>query len=115
MAVNEVVTITVVGKVDAGVASGTIVTNTATVFSDTPDPVSANNTDTAGTTVTTAAALAVSKRDLTDPVNAGELLMYQIQVTNTGSSDALNVRITDTLPVSVTFVGAAAGCALSGG
>ncbi len=103
MALNEVVTITVVGNVDSGVANGTLVTNTATVFSDTPDPVTSNNSDTAATTVNALALLTVSKHDLVDPVGLGELLAYEIVVTNTGSSDATNVVITDTLDSNTTY------------
>ena len=103
MAVNEVVTITVVGDVDSGVADGMVATNVATVFSDTPDPVAANNSDTAATTVNALALLTVSKHDLTDPVGLGELLAYEIVVTNTGSSDAQNVRITDVLDANTAY------------
>ena len=49
MAVDEVITITVVGTVDPGVPDGTTLTNTATVFSDTPDPQPGDKTDTAAT------------------------------------------------------------------
>ncbi len=103
MALNEVVTITVVGNVDSGVADGTVATNTATVFSDTPDPVTSNNSDTAATTVNALALLTVSKHDLTDPVGLGELLAYEIVVTNSGSSDAQNVSITDVLDANTTY------------
>ena len=103
MALNEVVTITVVGNVGSGVANGTLVTNTATVFSDTPDPVTSNNSDTAQTTVNALALLTVSKHDLVDPVGLGELLAYEIVVTNTGSSDATNVVITDTLDSNTAY------------
>ena len=88
-------------------------TNTAAVYS--PDESNqGNNTATQNTAITTSAALSVRKVDLTDPVNAGETLLYQIVVSNSGPSDAQNVVITDTLPVSTTLVGAGVGCSPAG-
>lgn len=61
-------------------------------------------------TVTTAAALSISKFDNVDPVAAGRLLTYTIVVTNSGPSDAVNVVITDTLPNGTTPYSLPAGC-----
>ncbi len=114
MAVGEVVTITVVGTVDASVPGGTVLTNTATVFSDSPDPDTNDRTDTATTTVATSADVSVTKVDLTDPVAPTEGFMYQIVVANAGPSDAQNVVVTDTLDANVSFASASSGCTLSG-
>lgn len=61
-------------------------------------------------TVTTAAALSISKFDNVDPIAAGRLLTYTIIVTNSGPSDAANVVITDTLPNGTTPYTLPAGC-----
>ena len=51
---------------------------------------------------------------LNDPVNAGGVALYQLVVTNNGPSDAQNVVVTDTLPVSTTYAGGDAACSASG-
>lgn len=40
------------------------------------------------------------------PLYAGDLILYTMQVTNTGNIDQTNLVVTDTLPVEVTFVNA---------
>ncbi len=104
MAINEVVTVTVVGNVDSTVADGTVVNNTATVFSDSPDPVSANNTNSAATTVSASADLSVAKTVSPNPAVPGETVTYQIVVNNAGPSAAADVKITDTIPTELTGV-----------
>jgi uncharacterized repeat protein (TIGR01451 family) len=93
-------------------ASGSF-TNTASAISSTPDPVPSNNDGSAAgssvsTAVTPQADIAVLK---TGPatVLAGGNLTYTITVTNLGPSTASNLVVSDTLPLSVTFVGANAG------
>jgi uncharacterized repeat protein (TIGR01451 family) len=54
--------------------------------------------------------LALSKLDSPDPVVAGEQLTYTLQVDNNGSSEALNVVVSDTLPPGVSLV-STSGCA----
>jgi uncharacterized repeat protein (TIGR01451 family) len=49
--------------------------------------------------------LAVTKSASPDPVVAGTTLTYTLAFTNSGPSNAQNVILTDTLPVSVTFGG----------
>ncbi len=97
MAVGEVITVTVVGDVDPSVPDGTVLTNSATVFSDSQDPNPNDNTDTAETAVNAEADIDVTKVDLTDPVAPGGGVLYQIVVSNAGPSDAQNVIVTDTL------------------
>jgi uncharacterized repeat protein (TIGR01451 family) len=58
--------------------------------------------------------LTISKADDPDPVVAGEWLTYTILVQNTGTADATGVAISDTLPISTTFVSADAGGVLEG-
>jgi uncharacterized repeat protein (TIGR01451 family) len=57
------------------------------------------------TTITSDAPadLQITKRDLIDPVRAGETLTYTITVSNTGPASATGVIVNDTLPISVTL------------
>ena len=55
------------------------------------------------------ADLSITMSDFPDPVQAGQTLTYTITVTNNGPDDALNVRVTNTLPAGVTFV-STSGC-----
>ncbi len=80
---------------------------TITAGSLTSDPV-ANNTDTAITTVNTAADLSVTLTDTPDPVTAGTNLSYVATLTNNGPSDAQNANIALPLPATTTFVSATA-------
>jgi uncharacterized repeat protein (TIGR01451 family) len=82
-----------------------LITNTAGITSSTPDPNPAGNVVTRTSDITTSADLVISKRGSSAPVVAGTSLTYTLFVTNTGPSDAVNVRITDTLPVSLTYGG----------
>ena len=95
---------TLVVKVDANVAAGTVLTNTATLSTSTPDPNSGNDSATATTTVAASADLLLSKTDSPDPVNAGSNVSYQITITNNGPSNATPATFTDTLPAGTTFV-----------
>ena len=98
-------------------ASGCL-SNTATVASTTSDPSSANNSDTATTTVSASADLSIAKSDAPDPVNAGAALTYTLAVTNLGPDNAASVMVTDGLPAGLSFVSATATqgtCTNSGG
>ena len=100
---NAVFTLTV--NVNAGVANGTVITNTATVSSVTTDPNTGNESGTATTTVGVGSAdLSVTKVDTPDPVVAGSNLTYTITVTNAGPSNATSAALSDTLPAGTTFV-----------
>ncbi len=99
--VNEVITVTVVADVDAGVADGTILTNTAQIFANNPDPNPADNSSSAGTTIAANADLQVSKTVSPSPAVPGQQVTYNIVVTNAGPADATGVILTDTLPVEL--------------
>ncbi|HEX2835481.1 MAG TPA: IPTL-CTERM sorting domain-containing protein [Thermoanaerobaculia bacterium] len=99
---NASFTLTV--NVDPALASGTVLSNTATATSSTADPSTGNESATATTTVTTSADLMISKTDTPDPVTAGNNISYQLTLTNNGPSNAANATFSDTLPAGTTFV-----------
>jgi len=85
-----------------------ILHNDAEVSSDNFDDNNANNLASEDTVVETEADLIVDKSDSPDPVLAGGLLTYTIDVTNDGPSTALDVILNDTLPSEVIFTSASA-------
>jgi len=87
-----------------------LISNTATVTSSTPEGNPGDETVIEETTVVAVADLSISKTDSVDPVVAGTGLVYTIRVDNAGPSDAVSVVVTDTLPPEVTFV-STSGCA----
>jgi uncharacterized repeat protein (TIGR01451 family) len=103
--------------VQIDVETSGIISNTASVVSDTNDPNTANNQTTEDTTVNTPpdsppmidADLSITKVDSADPIMAGSQLTYTITVNNAGPATATNVQVTDTLPVDVSFV-STTGC-----
>ncbi len=54
----------------------------------------------------TGADVSIVKTDTFDPVAVGGVLTYTLTIHNAGPTDALNVIVTDTLPVGLTFVAA---------
>ena len=78
--------------------------NDAWVSSDTVDRDNSNNNASATTAVTSLADVQIAKTDVQDPVVAGEILDYVLQVVNAGPSSALNVILHDQLPPEVNFV-----------
>ncbi len=105
LAAGTTSTISIVARVDPSTRRGTI-TNNAVVSSQTPDPNPDNNHDSATTNVDTSADLAITKSASPSPLLAGRPATYTLLVVNAGPSDAESVVVTDTLPGSVTFVGA---------
>jgi len=83
-------------------AQGTI-TNTASVVGSTVDPDTADNSASAATTIDPAADLSLTKSDSPDPVAAGEVLTYTLDVQNAGPQDATGTTVTDTLPAGVVY------------
>lgn len=103
-------TLTIEGTVQSGWLAGLV--NTASVVSQTEDPDLENNEDTSTLgPVDALADLALTKTIVTpdalegEGLPAGETGRYRIAVINNGSSDALNVEVTDTLPSGLTFAG----------
>ncbi len=80
-------TFTLVVKVTAGTANGTVITGTVAVASSAIDPNSANNTASVTTLVgATGANLSVTNVASPNPVQAGGTITYTQVVTNTGTA-----------------------------
>ena len=105
---DEAAQFLIVVAVGVSTPDGTVISNTASVTTDTTDPDSANDTSTTTTTVNAIADLAVDKSDATDPVFAGGNETYTIDFVSNGPSDALNVVVSDPIPANTTFVSATA-------
>ncbi|MCP4424686.1 MAG: DUF11 domain-containing protein [Chloroflexi bacterium] len=84
---------------------GNSISNTGRITSDTTDPDLGDNQDTEITTVEKRADLSITKSDTPDPVAPGEVIRYALSVSNNGPSDAINARVTDTLPPGLLYVG----------
>ena len=78
-------------------AAGTLV-NTATVFSQSPDPNPDNNSSTVETPLLGLADLSITKLGSPKPVRPNELLTYTLVLSNAGPSEAEEVTLTDELP-----------------
>jgi uncharacterized repeat protein (TIGR01451 family) len=94
-------------RVAADVADGTVLENTATVsYMNAGGHTYSDKTATDTTTVEilpTELALSKTAEDLNGPPTAiGDAILYTLQVTNTGTSTAYNVVVTDDLPDLVT-------------
>jgi len=116
-------------------ANGTIVVNLEGSITYTPNPddsgpdsftytiVDADNLDsdeTATGTVTVSVekivSLSIGKRLITAQLKAGESATYEVSVASNGPSDAVDIALSDTPPLGLTFVaaGSTAGCAAAG-
>ena len=102
---------TLIVNVVSPLANGTLLHNTATLNADNATPAVAD----ADTRVTSAPVLQLTKADSSDPVQAGDLLVYTLTYANVGSTDATDLVLEDVLPASVTFVSASAGGSFAGG
>jgi uncharacterized repeat protein (TIGR01451 family) len=105
---GSIATITAVYKVPAGTASGTIITDTATVATTTRDTNSANNsaTVTIGVASATQADLSITNVASPNPVIAGQNITYTQTITNNGPATAGGtiVELFDQVPANTTYV-----------
>src|SRR5262249_14945279 len=105
LAAGASATFVLVVNVNAGLPAGTIITNTATIDSDTDDPDLSNNSD--ETSVPPQSAdLAVTKTVDNARPNVGDVVTFTVTVTNSGPDAATGVIVTDPLPAGLRFVGA---------
>ncbi|HRK72627.1 MAG TPA: DUF11 domain-containing protein, partial [Rhodothermales bacterium] len=99
--VNQMAILQIAARVDNTGA----ITNTATITAATEtDPVSVNNTSSAGINVSRAADVSVAKMvDKLDP-KTGDTVVFSVLVRNDGPNPATTVTVTDVLPVGVTLL-----------
>ena len=95
---------------NSGTAYGTTILNSATVTSQTVDPVPSNNTTLTSVLAESAteADLAVTMSAAPTPVFLFSTLTYTMQVQNLGQASAATVKVQDTLPAGTTYVSATA-------
>lgn len=104
---GQTVTITLTVAVDADIAGGTTLDNSASVASATPDSNMANNTAGPDTvTIDSSADLAIVKTHSTPDFTAGNNESYSLAITNNGPSDVSSYTIADTLDPDLTYVSA---------
>ena len=115
LAVGQTVRVYLATKVAASVPDGTVIDNSATATTSATDPTPLN-TATVATTVNARADLAIAKTSDRDTYKPSATVKYTITVTNNGSSDALGVSVTDSLPVTkqALYVFDTGGCTKSG-
>lgn len=106
LAANESTVVTIAVTVTPSLAYGATLTNLAVVTGDETDPHGGNNDSSENTAVNREADLAIFKTHQLDIASLGATLTYTLIYTNNGPSDAQNIILTDTLPVSVTYGGA---------
>ncbi|MFZ6031095.1 MAG: DUF7507 domain-containing protein [Chloroflexota bacterium] len=85
-------------------ATGSSIESNAHVFSTIPDSNSQNNAISPRTVLQTRADLSVTQVDAPDPVKAGMHLTYTLTIDNAGPSNALGVKLVDTLPAGTQFI-----------
>src|SRR6185503_9208459 len=98
-------TLTIVARVCPEVACNTVLTNTGTVSSDTPDPLTANNLASTNTTVQSQADLSLTKTGTPTTLQPGQNVTYTLNFANAGPSNSANTVVTDVLPAGFTLVG----------
>ena len=110
-------TVQITASTPATLAPGAALMNTATVASSTDDSDPSGRTASTTTPVVTSADLSISKSPVTDPIEAGALQTYVLQITNNGPSVSRGVVVTDPLPSGVTFqsVVPSSGCTVTAG
>jgi uncharacterized repeat protein (TIGR01451 family) len=99
---GDSVTITLTVAVDPALSANSL-DNTASVASATPDPNTANNSDTDTVNFDQAQADLDASKAAQGALTAGEPVTYRFTVTNNGPDNAGAVKIEDTLPTYLTY------------
>jgi uncharacterized repeat protein (TIGR01451 family) len=103
LAANATANFTFVVQVNNAVASGTTITDTASVSSPTGDPNMGNNSATVNVQVADSADLSVTNSASPVPVLAGNNITYTQVVTNAGPSTATSASFTENTPPNTNF------------
>lgn len=90
-------------KVNTNTPVGTLINDTATVNSITPDPTAGNNSASSSIAVGASADLSITSTDSPDPVIAGNNITYTQTLTNPGPSNAVNVTFSEAIPANTNF------------
>jgi uncharacterized repeat protein (TIGR01451 family) len=98
----DISTSTITLQVDTA-SSETAASASNTVDLNSPTDPGLNRTATATTALSVSANLSIVKSASPSAPNAGQTIVYMIDVTNGGPSDALNVTVTDPLPAAVQY------------
>ena len=104
LSVNESGAIVFTTTVGSNFSNGALLTNSATINSSTPHPP-AGTTASVTSTVFTYADLGVYKFRTTDPITVNRAVTYTLIYSNAGPLTAQSIRLTDSLPVSLTYGG----------
>jgi len=96
-------TFTFVVNVPTTVASGTTITDTASVASATSDPNTGNNSASTSVQVANSADLSITNSASPVPVQAGGTITYTQVVSNAGPSAATTATFTEATPANTTF------------
>ena len=98
---NETLTIT--ATVNSGTGGSTIVNSISSVSADQSDPTTVGDITSVSINVTSTNLVTIKSVNNATP-NEGDTIIYAINVTNNGPSNATNVSLVDVLPNGVTFV-----------
>jgi uncharacterized repeat protein (TIGR01451 family) len=110
LASGATASVTLTGLVKAVVPAGSILTNSVFVAADQMEMSTGDNSATHDTLVREQADLAVDKSADPPWLATNDEVIYTISVLNNGLSMARDVRITDTLPGSLTYVSDTDAC-----
>lgn len=94
----------IVVKVDAGTADGTTITNYATLTYEDANGNAYGPVNDDATVSVTAPVMTITKTADKTNANPGDTITYTISYENTGSGEATDVTITDTIPAGTTYV-----------
>ena len=105
LSVGDVATITLTGTVDVGEGGNTITNMTTAAMGDQDDPSTVGDDLVEAVVVDNIADLVTVKTLASgdDTPDEGDMVTFQIAVTNNGAAQAQNVSLTDSLPTGITF------------
>ncbi len=109
LANGAALTVPIVVTIDPAIASGSTLTDVATVSSATSDDVPGNNTASASTGTTVSADVGLTQTASTNTPNAGSNVTYTITARNNGPSQATGVTVSDPLPLGFSYVSSTPG------